>query len=307
MSTRKLKFHILDVFTTTRYLGNPLAIVHVPASESQNLTQEQKLQIAREFNLSETVFLHENLPGATSDGGHVRIDIFTPKEELSFAGHPTIGSSWFVLTSTERDGGNRREVTLQTKAGNIPAVLRESGRVRLQVPIDFKAHKPIPIPSFKSAQSNLRAGDYANGLDGAEGVASVVKGTTFVLLELTSEDALKRVQGVDMTLDVPWLEDWKGRSVGLYTFYEREDGVVRTRMMRGTFEDAATGSAASTLGGWLGKRKGPGKWVIEMVQGVEMGRRSEIEVRVQVDNDGGIQGIELGGEAVHVAEGFINV
>ena len=305
MST-KLKYHILDVFTPTRFLGNPLAIVHVPASESQNLAKRQKLQIAREFNLSETVFFHENLPSA-SNGDGLEIEIFTPKEELTFAGHPTIGFSWFALVGPGKGKRVVSEVTLHTRAGNIPAILEGSGRVRLQVPIDFRAHEDVQIPSFKKAQLNLHNDDYINGVAGAEGVASVVKGTTFVLLELASEDALRRLQGIDQVLDVPGLGEWKGRSVGLYAFYEKGDGVVRTRMMRGTFEDAATGAAASSLGGWLARRKGPGSWVFEMIQGVEMGRRSEIEVRVEVNADEVVQKIELCGQAVHVAEGFIVV
>jgi PhzF family phenazine biosynthesis protein len=87
-SSKKLDFAIVDVFTDKRYKGNPLAVVRVPASS--NLTQEQKQNIAREFNLSETTFLHEP---AGNESGVWTVDIFTINEELPFAGHPTIGKS----------------------------------------------------------------------------------------------------------------------------------------------------------------------------------------------------------------------
>ncbi|KAF5353987.1 hypothetical protein D9756_007071 [Leucocoprinus leucothites] len=302
MPETKLTFQTIDVFTKTRYIGNPLAIVHVPASESARLTQEQKQLIAREFNLSETVFMHGNTLGASPDTA-VKIDIFTTEEELPFAGHPTIGSSWYLLT---KSGETRKEVTLKTKAGEIPATLEDSGRVRLQVPIDFKEHDPIQLSWLKSAQLDLQATDYASGANGTETVASIVKGMNFVLLRLNSEDALRRLKGYTKRILVPWLGEWQG-FVGLYAFYEREDGVVRTRMFSETLEDPATGSAASTLAGWLGKRKGPGKWRFEIVQGVEMGRRSDIEVQVEVGSDGEVSNVELGGEAVEVMKGTISV
>ncbi|KXN89187.1 O-methylsterigmatocystin oxidoreductase [Leucoagaricus sp. SymC.cos] len=283
-TSRKLRFHILDVFTDTRYLGNPLAIVCVSASESHPLFQEQKREIAGEFNLSETVFMHESHLECDDP---IKIDV--------------------VELGDGDDGQNRREIVIQTKAGNVPAILQGPGRVRLKVPIDFKIYEPTRIPSFKVAQSEPRAEVYTNGLNGVKGVASVVKGTTFVPLELTSENMLRKLQGVNRTLDAPYPGEWRGRSVGLCALCEQKDGVVRTRMMRRTFEDPVTGAAASALGEWLGGRKGLGNWVIEMSQGAEVGRRSTIEVRVEVGEKREIQKIEieLEGEALHVAEGII--
>lgn len=303
MSSNKLNFHTIDVFTATRYQGNPLAIVHVPVAESAKLTQERKQLIAREFNLAETVFMHENPPDLAPDAP-VKIDIFTTEEELPFAGHPTVGSSWFLLSGPGQAGKNRKEITLKTKAGNIPAALQSSGKVRIQVPADFKDHDPVPLVRFKSAQVNLQGTDYVNGSDGAEAVASIVKGVSYVLLKMKSEDALGRLQGTVEKMEVPWLGEWQG-FVGLYAFYEREDGVIRTRMFTGLFEDPATGSAASSLAGWLGKQKGPGKWIFEIVQGVELGRRGEMEVQVEVGEDGEVKRIELSGHAVEVGEGSI--
>ncbi|KAG5337485.1 hypothetical protein J132_07717 [Termitomyces sp. J132] len=291
----KLRFVQLDVFSTVRFLGNPLAIVHIP--EGVELSQSQKQLIAREFNLSETVFLHE-----TSDSNAaVTIDIFTTTEELPFAGHPTIGSGWYLLSQTAR----KDTITLRTKAGQIP-VVRDGGRVVLQVPIDFKVHAPFLQPNLKALQPHLDDKDYMNGKHGAEALVSIVKGMTFILLELTSEEALAKMQPLPTRITAPDLGDWAGL-VGVYAFYERLDGVVRTRMFDGTLEDPATGSAASTLAGWLARKNGPGKWNIEIVQGVEMGRRSEIAVKVEIGSDGEVVRVDLGGSAVEAMEGLVCV
>jgi len=293
----RLSYTILDVFTSTLFLGNPLAIVRVPNELREEITQSRKQTIAREFNLSETVFLHEG-----NSDEPLEIDIFTTDTELPFAGHPTIGTGWYLLSRDQmRDG-----ISLRTKAGVIPVTRGSAGgMVKLCVPTNFKIHPSHPQPRNKSLQVGLVASDYVNGLDGAEHVASIVKGMTFLLLEVSSEDALGRLQPTPERPSMPGLGEWDG-FVGLYAFYEREDGVIRTRMFDRTLEDPATGSAASTLGGWLAKtRRGEGKHTFNIMQGVEMGRKSEIEVTVEIRKDGEIEKIELGGEAVEVMEGSL--
>ncbi|KAJ7621351.1 hypothetical protein FB45DRAFT_139773 [Roridomyces roridus] len=293
----RLKFTTLDVFTSTRYIGNPLAIVHVPPSIK--LTQDEKQRVAREFNFSETVFHHEDTVPAV-------IDIFTTTEELPFAGHPTVGTGFYLLSKASPTVEN---VTLRTKAGDIPVVRTDSGGARLQVPIDFKEHAPQRIGSVKQ-QPGLKDTDYVNGREGAEACASIVKGMTFLLLELASEDALGRMQPYAQRLEIPNKEEvlgeWGVGFQGVYAFYE-DGGRVRTRMFDAALEDPATGSAASALGGFLGRRKGLGVHEFQIVQGVEMGRRSEIRVRVEIGEDGEVRKIELEGEAVEVMQGVLNV
>lgn len=294
----QLRYTTLDVFTTTRFLGNPLAIVHVPRSTT--LSQTQKQTIAREFNFSETVFLHE---AATDSDSTITVDIFTTTDELPFAGHPSVGSGWYLLSQNPKI----ETITLRTKAGDIP-VHRDSKGVRLQVPIDFKIHEPFAHPTLKSSQPLLKGEDYVLGAGAAEPTVSIVKGMTFILLQLASEDALGRLQLFPGALSIPpeHLGEWSGFSA-LYAFVQKQDGSIRTRMMEGTFEDPATGSAASTLGGYLATQKGPGKWMFEMTQGVEIGRRSEIAVVAEVDSTGELVRVELAGSAVEVMEGFLNI
>ncbi|KAF8828581.1 hypothetical protein HHX47_DHR3000145 [Lentinula edodes] len=370
-----IPFHTVDVFTQTRFLGNPLAIVllHHPSSSSDSsdpkprppvLTQHQKQLIAREFNLSETVFIHITQSNYDDPSVPFAIDIFTTTEELPFAGHPTIGAGWF-LAGHER-WRDRKEFRLDTRAGvilvsrvtKIPGPLtspddraRASAElVKLRIPIDFKTHPPYGstlLSTLKSSlcQPQLEPGDYVNGVDGSEPVASIVKGMSFVLMQLRDEGSLSRIQPlVGINDAVPGslipdehLGDWKGFS-SLYVFvvsrstesnsifdniYD-DDPVnlihpiirLRTRMFQsGGFEDPATGSAASTLCGWVASQQqnAVGRWRFEVIQGVEMGRESRIGVVVDVereanvDGDGVVRKIELVGGAVKIMEGMVDI
>ncbi|TFK60044.1 Diaminopimelate epimerase-like protein [Pluteus cervinus] len=133
---------------------------------------------------------------------------------------------------------------------------------------------------------------------------------TFMLLQLTSEEALEKLQPLPERLRVPGLGEWGG-FVGVYSFFvskEDDEGnttTLRARMFDGSLEDPATGSAASTLAGWLAQQKGEGIWTFKIIQGVEMGRSSEITVVVEVDV--AIAHIYLEGGAVQVMQGQIAI
>lgn len=116
-NAKQLDFTVLDVFTHQKYEGNPLAIVRVPTS--CELTQEQKQKIAQEFNLSETTFLHEQDLEAQNNSW--KVDIFTTKEELPFAGHPTIGTACFALSQVagKRGAEGTVEAEFMLKAGPV--------------------------------------------------------------------------------------------------------------------------------------------------------------------------------------------
>lgn len=305
-----LNYVVLDVFTEMPYVGNPLAVVHIPPSTQ--VTQEQKLHIAREFNLSETVFIHDDtLPkdGLNPDqlaDSPITIDIFITEGEIPFAGHPTVGTGCYLLQTllpTKFPSTTFTKLALQTKAGIIPvnAVTSPTLGVSLRVPTDFKIHEPYAHPQLKSTQSQLTDADFVGGSKAPVPVVSIVKGMTFFLLELASEGALGRLQGssrADTQLPEGYLGAWDGL-LCVYAFVQGKD-VVRTRMFMGSMEDPATGSAASALCAYLGQSKGPGKRAFHVVQGVEMGRKSEISVVVDVDQSGAVSEVLLQGPAVQV-------
>ncbi|KAJ3996363.1 hypothetical protein F5050DRAFT_1571630 [Lentinula boryana] len=323
-----VSFQTIDVFTHTRFLGNPLAIIILHHSDldsdsnrlSQSLTQQQKQLLAREFNLSETVFIHTTQGNYDDPNEPFLIDIFTTTEELPFAGHPTIGAGWFLAQQWK----TRTGFTLSTKAGEI-LVKKLPGKrsnedvkfVRLRVPIDFKTHPPYHSPNLstlksKLHQSQLEPDDYVNGVDGAEPVASIVKGMSFVLIQLQNELGLAKFQPLHAITDAQLrisddhLGDWKGFS-SLYVFVVLPQVTNSHSSIFDGFEDPATGSAASTLCGWLAVQKGIGKWRFEVIQGVEIGRESRIGVFVDVDENSVVSKIELVGGAVKVLDGRIDI
>ncbi|KAJ8072685.1 hypothetical protein PM082_016244 [Marasmius tenuissimus] len=311
----KLQYFVYDVFTTTAFQGNPLAVVRVPATAS--ITQTHKQTIAREFNFSETTFVHED---SESQAQSVfRTDIFTPYRELPFAGHPTIGTSFHLLSNRP----NISDITLQIKAGDTPAVRSGyEGSVRLQVPVDFKVHAPLEVDQLLAHQTRLARDDLKDGH--LTPIASIVKGMTFFLLELNSVDALGRMNAYPVgAVSVPsthlgaWTPDPDNVRTNVYVYActhleeknnDQSTTRIRTRMFsRGGFEDPGTGSAASTLAGYLALKKGKGQWRFQITQGVEMRRTCDIAVVVEIGDGDVVKSVQLEGNAVKIMEGVVQV
>ena len=316
-----LRFITLDVFTDTAYEGNPLAVINVPSALRTSLTTERKQRIAREFNLSETVFLHERRKSDPQN--EWMIDIFTTTAELSFAGHPTIGSASYLLNSHETGTGSNG--TLITKAGRIPISMISSKaggdwkRVQANIPHNVHIHRHTlgdsQDPLFGLSQNPALA-----KAERAAPIVSIVKGMTFLLVQLDNLETLAQVEVVGSKLSFEgMLDQGDGWDVGLVARYyfvigenadESEHGVgkdqvqnIRTRMVESTMEDPATGSAACALCSYLALTENRSS-KFEVTQGVEMGRRSVIGVEVVVDTEGKkIQNVRLSGAAVLVMEG----
>ncbi|PVI03402.1 Diaminopimelate epimerase-like protein [Periconia macrospinosa] len=310
-----LPFTTLDVFTITRYLGNPLAVIRVPYSQRITLTEAQKQVIAREFNYSETVFLHDPTPEEPEIADY---DIFTPASRLAFAGHPTIGTAHYVASHADKYPGVTK---LRTLAGIIPFEVNggEVGKrtATVSIPHDVYEHKARlshPFPDTKT-----------NGSDSETvPVFSIVKGMAFNLVPMKDLPALALpthgLIPVPNLYDREHLDQGSGWDVG-YTgsfFYvdlgtdPEEEGVrlLRTRGI-GSREDPGTGSASCALSSYLALRevgeKG-GKIKYHLTQGVEMGRRCDIYVEVTVKEGGKqIESVRMSGEAVEVMEGTVKV
>lgn len=317
-SSLKLDFVTVDVFTDGPYEGNPLAIIRIP--HGVGVTQEQKQKIAREFNLSESTFLHENAPNAREDTWTV--DIFMTSQELPFAGHPTVGTACYVLSRTAEEHGIKDGVIdagFQLKAGRVGLrydVTKKTAKAA--IPHDVHVHKKRWSrdelfrlqPGFAAAHER---GEIKTQEDYP--IVSIVKGMTFVLVELESIKALAEVSLAGQSVVVDGLDQgWDQTFVGTY-FYVRmgksEGGAtqLRTRMIEGPLEDPATGSAASDLAAYLSLEDGRAGETLryELVQGVEMGRRSEILIDVVMAKGGGIETVYLEGGAVQVMTGQLTV
>jgi trans-2,3-dihydro-3-hydroxyanthranilate isomerase len=272
------RYVLLDVFTDTPLEGNALAVfpdaAHVPVTAMQ--------RIARELNLSETVFV---LPAQA--GGQARVRIFTPAAELPFAGHPVLGTAILVGSELERE-----DVTLETGAGPVPVALR-GGEERAPY-----GSMQQPIPTWEAF---AHAGELLDALGVARSglpVEVYVNGPRHLYVELDSDDAVAalapdmRALGALGELGVSCFADagthWKTRvfAPGL-----------------GVPEDPATGSAAGPLAVHLARhgRIAFGEQ-IEIRQGAEIGRPSLLHARA-VGRADALERVEVGGAAVFVAHG----
>jgi PhzF family phenazine biosynthesis protein len=302
MAPSKLSFITLDVFTSTPYEGNPLAIVKLP--DGTVLTQNQKQSIAKEFNLSETVFLHEQTD-ADRQNQSAKIDIFTTTAEIPFAGHPTVGSANYLLRLIQ-DKDSNSITSLNLKAGKF-AIEKTPTDDRVTISIAHNVH--IHSSPFKDRPF------------GKEPVVSIVKGMTFILASLPDLEALSKQSRGHLESDECYAvydrldEGWQEGLVASAFYVDlgvSDQGARRLRTrMHAWREDPATGSAMSALTSYLSLQNGKaGKYRYEVVQGVEMGRESHIfvEVAVKDGKDGfEIEEVLLSGNAVQVMEGTLNV
>ncbi|KAF2115459.1 hypothetical protein BDV96DRAFT_646456 [Lophiotrema nucula] len=310
----QVEFITFDVFTSKRYEGNPLAVVKIPNSTS--LSQKQKQDIAREFNLSETTFWHQ--PTGIGELPTWTVDIFMTTKELPFAGHPTIGTACYLLSSIAKERGLTEGIIngqFNIKAGKIDLVYDvASNRARAGIPHDVHVHeKTWSQQDLSNLQPRLAQTSESQGFELKENypIVSIVKGMTFVLIELSSLEALELVKTTSGSIHVEGLDEgWGPSFIGTYFFVRlagKTDGtrVIRTRMIEGTMEDSATGSAASDLAAYLSLVEGQAGQTLryDIVQGVEMGRRSNIGVEVVLAEQSGIAQLYLEGSAVQVMEG----
>ena len=266
------RFYTLDVFTTTRFEGNPLAVI----TDGDGLSDDAMLAIAREMNLSETVFVQK----PTEDTALARLRIFTTREELKLAGHPVIGT-WFLLAELgvvpAQEGGVH--VQQQTGAGVLPVEIRfKEGRPQRVTMTQMEA-------KFRPAKVNKKALAAALGLttkdfDSKLAPEFVSTGLFNLMVPLKNRAALAKIE-MNMTA----LRKVIGKNGAMaYCFSANGgNGKVFTRGMLPweQYEDAATGSAAGSLGAYLVRHgKLSAGHTLNILQGEEMGRPSHIEVEV---------------------------
>ena len=296
-------FYTVDVFTDTIFGGNQLAVF----PDAEGLSSEIMQKIAAEFNFSETVFI---LP-PTVNNTTKQLRIFTPTQELPFAGHPTLGAA-YVLGITDDLINKNNDVN----------IIFEEGVGLVTVKIKFEKKQPIyteltspqlpefsnKVPSIEELASilSLKIEDFREDKYSPQAVSC---GLPFLFVPLHNREALKRIQ-LNSNRWQQILENSWASSLYVFCFDPENEGAnIRARMFApglGVIEDPATGSAATAFGGYLGIRETANEeifhWRIE--QGFEMGRPSFLEVRTEKVN-GKINSIAVGGSSVLVTKGNI--
>lgn len=276
---RSFRYVIADVFTDRALAGNQLAVF----TDARDLDELTMQELALELGFSESVFV---LP--PREGGTVRIRIFTPRNEIPFAGHPCLGAAFVLGAPLQLD-----VIALETGNGIVPVALErdESGRI-----VFGRMTQPVPtvkpyerademLAALRVEASELPVEVYDNGIRHA-----------YVILRSKDEvAALKPDMNLLAELDLVGAlacagsgTSWKSR------MFSPADGVG---------EDAATGSAAGPLACHLG-RHGVVPWgeEIEIEQGTEIGRPSTLYARAAGAGET-IEAVEVGGAAVTVARG----
>ncbi len=300
----RYRYILADVFTDQIFGGNPLAVF----PEATGLDPATMQLIARELNLSETVFIFPpQTPGHTC-----RLRIFTPGVELPFAGHPTVGAA-HVLTAAGyvRLPAGGGDIVFEEGVGPVPVRVQiEDGR-----PV-FSQLSAARMPEFRPAtvspeqlarMLNLDPADIGAGEDEPEAISC---GVPFLFVPLRNLEAVRRAR-LDRGV---WERHLAGGwATEVYVFsYEASPGMqIHARMFApamGIGEDPATGAAATALAGYLAKRSGCENgslhWKVE--QGLEMGRPSLLQVEAEVQN-GAVTAIRVGGSSVIVGQGHFDL
>ncbi len=307
MSDRlSLKFYQVDVFTRQPFGGNPVAVF----PEAQGLTDYQLQQIAREMNLSETVFVL----APTNQAAVVRLRMFTPTQEIPFAGHPVLGT-FYVLAQlgliAVTDGVTRlmQECNIGLFPVEIHAREGQVTRVMMTQP------KPLFLGSVEETEDLFDIAE-ALGLsinqivDTKKPVMMVSTGLPVLIVPVRTLTAVRSIVP-DAAAIVGVCERLGTNGITVFTTMTVEDhATVHTRMFApaiGILEDPATGSASGAIGAYLVHNGlvevGPMTELI-VEQGYEIERPSRILVQVESEDDA-IQSVKVGGQVVMVVEGTL--
>ena len=291
-----LEFHTLDVFTDTPFRGNPLAVV----MGADDLSLPQMQTIAREFNLSETIFVQ-----APQNPSHTaRVRIFFPTAEIPFAGHPTIGCAIHLATARHQ-GDFTAQLVLEEEAGLVPVTVSRSGReIRAEFIAPVLPHAtPYAAPDDLIARAlGLQAVGFATHRPGV-----FQGGPRFLYVPVANLADLGRARPTE-----PFWSDVMAMAMVDSAYLYTADTLCdyRARMFSPTAgipEDPATGSASAILAAQLlaSGALAQGTNRVRLQQGVEMGRASKIDLTVELDQT--LQQVRIAGTAIPISHGQIAV
>ncbi len=300
-------FYQLDVFTRQPLAGNPLAVF----PDGTGLDAATMQRLAREMNLSETTFV---LP---SDVATRRVRFFTPAAEIPLAGHPTIGTWWFLAESgaLELSANGTTRVTQETGAGVLPVDIEtQDGKVTRVVMTQAEPQFGEPVAGGARLAKALGGG--AGLLPRAPAPQVVSTALPQLMVPVRSLEKLQALPSGGAGMALASLLRAAGTDCAMLYTFETVDptATVHCRMFApglGVPEDPATGSAAGALGCYLVwhalVRPHDGVATVVVEQGLEIDRPSRIAVEVTVGNGGEITAVRVGGEAVTVISGEVRL
>ncbi|WP_166242161.1 PhzF family phenazine biosynthesis protein [Paenibacillus turpanensis] len=288
----KRPFEIVDVFAERKYGGNQLAVVR----HAEGLSTEEMQQIAAEFHFSETTFLLSDTP---VNGGYP-VRIFTPAEELPFAGHPSLGTAYVIRETLL--GGKANEVTLTLKAGQVPVSFAEDGTVWM---------KQFPPVYGKVLEASLAA--EALGLDISDiderfPCQEVATGIPSIIVPLRTVEAVTRSR-FQLAAFERMAAGCESKALLAFAPGALEEGHdLHARVfveLLGIPEDPATGSAAGSLTAYLAKNElfGGESFHLSLEQGYEIGRPSVLYLNAVRSGDA-IE-VRVGGKVIPFAAGTL--
>ncbi len=292
---KKMQFYIVDVFAEEKYAGNQLAVFRGGTA----LTNCEMQSIAREMNFSETTFI---LSGKKRDGGF-DVRIFTPGEEVPFAGHPTLGTAHIIRTEILRKR-NVGEIKLNLKAGQIPVSFNDSARqdticwMNQMEPVFGETISTDVIAAILSLDTD--------DVDNRFPVEEVSTGLPHILVGLGSLDSLKRAR-VDKDKYFNFIKNRWAKPILIFCPEPHNPlNDISVRMFADCFgipEYPATGSGNGCLAGYLVRHRYWGKDEIDIraEQGYEIGRPSLLFLRAKEKN--GQISVSVGGTVITVAKG----
>ncbi|NJK66694.1 MAG: PhzF family phenazine biosynthesis protein [Microcoleus sp. CSU_2_2] len=291
-----MNFYIVDVFAESKYAGNQLAVFC--GAGVADLSDTEMLQIAKEINYSETTFIRSNSP--RNNGYDVRI--FTPKKELPFAGHPTLGTAFVLQQEIVREKVDR--IILNLAVGQIPVTFNYRNE---SADILWMRQNPPTFGQILSAETlanvlNLEPDE----IDANFPIQEVSTGVPFIIVPLKTLAALKKAQ-VNLDKYFELIETTEAKEILIFcpeTYNDVNDLSVRVfAHSLGIPEDPATGSANGCLAGYLVEYAygGESKIDVRVEQGYEIDRPSLLLLQSQ-RNDSAIE-VLVGGKVVMVAKG----
>ncbi len=304
------RFHCvqIDVFTSRRLEGNPLAVF----TDARGLSDSEMQDLARETNLQETTFVLPRDPATEREQG-VKVRIFAPDEEIPFGGHPTLGTAMVLrnlrMARAKSRAGQAKygsSVLLDLKVGKVPVDFRAetSGNVFGEMHQVEPVFGPLHNRETVAAMLDLKPNDIVDDWP----IQTISTGLPFAIVPIKHLSTLQSLR-LDLRKVYEYLDRQEPNCDFYYVTRDTHDPDVglRTRSIYPVGEDPATGSAAGCTAAWM-VRYGIAQpeQTIHIQQGVEIKRPSQIFVRASKDGDK-IANVRVGGHAVQIMEGTVSL